>query len=202
MTANQISYAKLREDSRHNASVEALTDQAQRESARSNRAQEMLKSQAQLIDQRYKEGSLALGQSQLAESIRHNRANERKDMLMGISTLDESKRSNVAREELDRQRTLQQGRIAQLQLNEQTRSNLAQERIAGLRRAEEVRHNSVSEDLSRRDQDLRSRIASQQMLNQKQISAASNLTSIQTAAISSFSALARSMIGGMMYAKR
>lgn len=202
MTANQISYAKLREDSRHNTVTEALQGELQRESMRNNQALESIRREANRIDEAYKRGQLALGQSQLAESIRHAKVSERQSLLFGIKSADEQRRSNQRQEELTRLRNAQQERLGMAQVRETNRANLAQESVRMRQQQEDVRHNLISEGLSARQQDMQQRIASQQMLNSRQIAQMGNQTSIATATIGSFSRLAQSILGGFMYAKR
>lgn len=65
MTSNQINYAKLAEDRRHNRVTEGQTDTSIRESVRHNKESERLGW-----------GNIGLGYSNLGELMTHNRAIE------------------------------------------------------------------------------------------------------------------------------
>lgn len=83
MTSNQISYAKLKEDQRHNRRTERQTDTSIAEGIRHNRESERLGW-----------GNVGLGYSNLGELITHNRAIES----IQQDTLGESIRHNEKEE--------------------------------------------------------------------------------------------------------
>jgi hypothetical protein len=141
MTANQINYAKLKEDQRHNMRTEDLSkigneiafakayaDQRNAETNAKNaetnllnaslRRDELLEThRANLEREQYNRGSLGLGYSQLAESTRTNQANEYLTSMRN----QETERSNRQSEYL-----------GQMQQSEMLRHNEATERQTGI----------------------------------------------------------------------
>lgn len=108
MTANQINFAKLKEDERSHRANEAINRQ-QAEAATSQAATAAARASE---DQRAHQATESINWFQAAETQRHNREGES----VALANLMEAQRSNYVREEIQRR-----------QLSEQQRANRAQE---------------------------------------------------------------------------
>lgn len=115
MTSNQINYGNYVESVRHNKVSETETQ-------RHNTAVEDL-------TRSYNKASIDLGYAQLAETTRHNQAQES----YNISYLNEVSRHNYATESIDASKVqlgYAQVALGYSQLGEQTRHNKQQERLS------------------------------------------------------------------------
>lgn len=151
MTKNQIEYANLLEQRRANLSNEDLTrrrDTAAREAKIVELGEQ---SRHNLAQEAYQSGSLD-------EASRHNLALEglqgREISLRG-QTLQETQRSNRAREKLEAQRNVETTRSNLAREAETMRSNVARENETArsnlAREAETSRHNKFTEGISAAD---------------------------------------------------
>lgn len=115
MTSNQINYGNYLENQRHNKVSEAETQ-------RHNTTVEDL-------TRSYNKASIDLGYAQLAETTRHNQAQES----YNVSYLNEVTRHNYATESIDASKVqlgYAQVALGYSQLSEQTRHNKQQERLS------------------------------------------------------------------------
>nr|AVX53674.1 putative ORF1 [Marmot picobirnavirus] len=164
MTNNQINYAKLREDTRHNVVGERI----ERDKAHSSRIQALTSMYGLQETAKHNRATEQLGSQQLSESIRHNTATETRD----LSSLAEARRSNLAREQ-ETARTNRvnevikdyvahsQDRIGQIGATasmyqaqaslRQADASMSQAETARQRQFEDVRHNVASEQLNSRN---------------------------------------------------
>lgn len=168
MTANQINYAKHREDVRHNLATEAQRDvelrhigsqaaaalqqaatagRAQRETERHNQEQERVNWFLGQEQQRHNVASEGIASSQLAESIRHSKMTE---AFQDRSTIvqEELGKSQIKLQDAQGQAVLRQAAASEKQAAAASQSALAQTmqaQVAGLRQAEDARHNVAQE---------------------------------------------------------
>lgn len=133
MTKNQLEYARLQEDIRHNLASEASTQADVQEKARHNVQTEVLSAK-----------TLGLEANKLGETIRHNVAGEElsaKSIAMEGDKLQETVRHNYAQEGLTQSSinaSYYSSGVGYANAAETARHNLAVE-------AENVRHNVASE---------------------------------------------------------
>lgn len=137
MTSNQLRYWELQEAKRSNRAKE-------RETRRANRMSEKLTHE-------YQQGTLELRAQELAETSRSHQANE----AINLASVQENVRHNVAYENETRRHNMQSEQLNAKQLdisaatlNENIRSHKANERIAQGNLAEMRRHNVAQEGIS------------------------------------------------------
>lgn len=141
MTANQINYAKLREDVRHNMRTEDLSKVGNEIAfAKAYADQRNAETNAKNAETNLLNASLR--REELLEAHRSNLAREAKDIAsinLGYSQLAESQRSNLASEGLNYMRNIETERsnrqsetLNQMQLGETQRHNEMSERQAGI----------------------------------------------------------------------
>lgn len=137
MTSNQLRYWELQEAKRSNRARE-------RETRRANRMSESL-------TRAYQQGTLDLRAQELAEAVRSHQANEavnlasvQENVRHNMVYENETKRHNIQSEQL----TSRQLDISSATLNENIRSHKANERIAQGNLAEMRRHNVAQEGIS------------------------------------------------------
>lgn len=137
MTANQINFAKLQEDIRHNQATEG-------EMSRHN-----------IEDERIRSETNAISRDTLSESIRHNVQSEAINAEHYGRMDTETSRSNLAREaETMRSNIVQE--------QERERSNRANERIATKELEETTRHNTTVEKETKRHNKAEEKIGTTQ----------------------------------------
>lgn len=138
MTSNQLRYWELQEAKRSNRAKE-------RETRRANRMSEQL-------TRSYQRGTLDLRAQELAEAIRSHQASE----AVNLASMQENVRHNMVYEQETKRHNVQSEQLTSRQLDisaatlgENVRSHKANERIAQGNLAEMRRHNVAQEGISR-----------------------------------------------------
>lgn len=133
MTSNNLRYAQLLEDRRHNLATEQTAADVAAESKRHDVASEAQQYAELSETRRYNSGRLAQSANELFETSRSNRAREDETNRSNLAKETEAERSNRAREEeTKRKNTLDAFETARhdKEVEQETaRSNLANERI-------------------------------------------------------------------------
>lgn len=198
MTANQIAYQTLKENERSHRAGEHLQTLQQRETARANVAAERLKAAATSVQHEYNLGTLALGRSQLAESIRHSKASElltRQQMVLGNDRSrlerEQSNRLTQQQQSIDAKYKSAMAAISAKQAAETARSNMAREMLTNAQTQETQRHNARMEELGFRQSSLGYQIATLDRASRERIANSQNLTSVQVAGINAFARVAQ-----------
>lgn len=158
--------ARETETTRHNREVERLGTSQLAETMRANRARESIDTASLAETQRANQARERISLVQASESRRHNLASEAismQDASTRRDTLEETKRSNIAKEQETKRSNL--AREA-----EATRSARAQESLASARNAIQREYNLGSLNLGRANLSelARSNVASEQLRAQQQ----------------------------------
>lgn len=133
MTSNNLRYAQLLEDRRHNLAMEANASDVATESRRHNIATEGQQSAELTETRRYNSGRLAQSANELFETSRSNMARETETNRSNVARETETERSNLAREEETQRRNTielaQTGSHNREMEREAKRSHMADEKI-------------------------------------------------------------------------